>query len=122
MCGIFGVLTCNNNMVNTTTIYETILNSLIELQNRGYDSSGIGIRPLKGEHIIKKFASNEKMTSIDILKENSYLVPKDECIHVGFGHNRWATHGEKNDINSHPHISSDGVVGVVHNGIIENYI
>lgn len=122
MCGIFGVLTRNNNMVNTTTIYDTILNSLIELQNRGYDSSGIGIRPLKGEHIIKKFASNEKMTSIDILKENSYLVPKDESIHVGFGHNRWATHGEKNDINSHPHISSDGVVGVVHNGIIENYI
>ena len=121
MCGIFGILSSNSNQVLSKTIYETILDALKELQNRGYDSSGIGLQPLSGEWLFQKDSSSLTMTSIESLENKSHLIPQNKDIHVGFGHNRWATHGAKCQINAHPHISSNGTVGVVHNGIIENY-
>jgi glucosamine--fructose-6-phosphate aminotransferase (isomerizing) len=89
------------------------------LQNRGYDSSGIGL--LKdGKIQVQKYSSDNDETSIQKLCNSSnQLSYKNNTI--GFGHNRWATHGKKDDINAHPHVSQDGLFSIVHNGIIENY-
>jgi glucosamine--fructose-6-phosphate aminotransferase (isomerizing) len=118
MCGIFGYISSEKN----NNIYTIILNGLRQLQNRGYDSAGIGV--LNNNIIIKKYASDTKMSAIDKLKNvetdfKNELI--DDNIFMGIGHNRWATHGEKNDINSHPHVSNCGLFMLIHNGIIENY-
>ena len=127
MCGIFGILNTSNNI----NIYKTIINGLIQLQNRGYDSSGISI--LKdGEFETYKYASTNEITSINKLlslnldsdKYSDKDSDKDSnktISNIGIGHNRWATHGAKNDINAHPHISNNKQFILVHNGIIENY-
>jgi glutamine---fructose-6-phosphate transaminase (isomerizing) len=112
MCGIIGIL--SNSDIN---IYNFLLESLIQLQNRGYDSSGVCL--MNNDFIIHKYASTknedsiEKLTNIDVDLNNT---------NIGIGHNRWATHGPKNDINAHPHISNNGKFMIVHNGIIENYM
>jgi glucosamine--fructose-6-phosphate aminotransferase (isomerizing) len=118
MCGIYGiVLNTNEN------IYEMIINGLIQLQNRGYDSAGLCI--LKdGLFDVHKYASTEDMDAIQKLTnlKLSLTSKKDENnLCIGMGHNRWATHGIKNDINSHPHLSNSRKFSIVHNGIIENY-
>ena len=95
MCGIFGII-----LNKTDNIYKLVINGLIQLQNRGYDSSGIGI--LKNNNYdIHKYASTEKINALDTLIqkftiENVY-DEKDE-LYIGLGHNRWATHGMKTDI------------------------
>ena len=119
MCGIFGYISSEKNI----DIYTIILNGLKQLQNRGYDSAGIGV--LNNDNIIiKKYASEAKISAIDKLKNmetefKNELI--DDNIYMGIGHNRWATHGEKNDTNSHPHVSNCGLFMLIHNGIIENY-
>ncbi|MDO4594670.1 MAG: glutamine--fructose-6-phosphate transaminase (isomerizing), partial [Tissierellia bacterium] len=91
---------------------KIILDGLKKLEYRGYDSAGIA---LKNEEIecFKKSGRIENLK--EILKDNSVDS------HIGIGHIRWATHGEANDVNSHPHVSEDQKIAVVHNGIIENY-
>jgi glucosamine--fructose-6-phosphate aminotransferase (isomerizing) len=115
MCGIFGILT---NLKNQP-IKKIIINALIQLQNRGYDSSGICTINNNTFEIIK-YASTNEISSIDKLL--SLNLQEHENNYIGIGHNRWATHGGKTNTNAHPHISNDQQFVIVHNGIIENYI
>jgi len=117
MCGIFGILTTLKNQ----NIYKIIIDGLIQLQNRGYDSSGICILN-NNKFEINKYASTLKESSIDKLLSLNLLDSNELNISLGIGHNRWATHGAKNDTNAHPHISNDKQFVLVHNGIIENYL
>ena len=124
MCGIFGIIT-NQKKEN---IYEIIINGLLQLQNRGYDSSGIAILD-KNNFIVHKYASTNQLSSIDKLIELNLKLDNNNnnnnninLVNIGIGHNRWATHGAKNNINAHPHLSNDEHFAIVHNGIIENYL
>jgi glucosamine--fructose-6-phosphate aminotransferase (isomerizing) len=114
MCGIFGIV-----INNSTNIYNLILDGLQQLQNRGYDSAGLSVIR-NGTFDIHKYASTNTIDALDKLKEMD-LQHIGVKIEIGMGHNRWATHGVKNDTNSHPHMSNDENFVLVHNGIIENY-
>jgi len=117
MCGIFGILTTVSDKEN---IYDKIINGLFQLQNRGYDSSGLSVLN-KGKIQTYKYASTVTESSLDKLKNLNLIKTENDEIYQGIGHNRWATHGIKNDVNAHPHLSNDGNFALVHNGIIENY-
>jgi glutamine---fructose-6-phosphate transaminase (isomerizing) len=105
MCGIVGY-------VGDRDAGDVLVKGLKRLEYRGYDSAGVAI--LNGEMSIQK--GKGKVVNLEkLLKTNGVKG------HIGIGHTRWATHGEPNDVNSHPHLSETGKVAVVHNGIIENY-
>jgi len=110
MCGIVG-------MLSNGTVIELLLSGLKNLQNRGYDSAGI-CSFHQNEFILDKYASTKERTAIYYLEgvKQRHLNTK-----LGIAHTRWATHGAKTDANSHPHVSSDGKIVIVHNGIIENF-
>lgn len=109
MCGIIAILNKKNVCI------EYLINGLKQLQNRGYDSAGICT--LSDNLDVIKYASNN-IDSIKALEKNKNLI-KDS--NIGIAHTRWATHGVKTDYNSHPHLSNNKEIAVVHNGIIENY-
>lgn len=109
MCGITALL--------GVECVELLLNSLKELQNRGYDSAGISTIK-NNTFYVNKFASTTNNTALKLLEDN--IETNRDSIN-GIAHTRWATHGEKNDMNSHPHVSMCGKFSLVHNGIIENY-
>ena len=105
MCGIVGY-------IGDKDAYPILIKGLRRLEYRGYDSAGVAIIG-KETKIYKK---KGKVNDLDALvKEN------DVKGNIGIGHTRWATHGEPNDTNAHPHTSQNGKFTVIHNGIIENY-
>ena len=114
MCGIIFILSKNNK-----NIINDIFNSLQLIQNRGYDSMGICYNE-NNEYKIKKYASNNTSDCYDLLK--NYFINNNIQSNIGLGHTRWATHGGKTDNNSHPHISQNGNIILVHNGIINNFL
>lgn len=105
MCGIVGY-------TGHREAYPIVINGLKRLEYRGYDSTGVALLN-KGLKVYKKKGR------VSELEES--LVGKDVHSHIGIGHTRWATHGEPNDRNAHPHTSASGKLAMIHNGIIENY-
>ena len=108
MCGIVG-------FVGDREAAPILLDGLRRLEYRGYDSSGIAVCG-EGRLSVKKARGRLKV--LDELTHGGADLPGS----LGIGHTRWATHGEPNDINAHPHVSRSGRIAVVHNGIIENYM
>ena len=115
MCGIFGIV-LNTKNIKKTDICDLLINGLLQLQNRGYDSAGI-CSIQNDQFTINKYASTNNINALDKLVSMKLNYNAD----IGIGHNRWATHGMKTDINAHPHLSNDKNFVIVHNGIIENY-
>ncbi len=107
MCGIVGY-------VGSKNAPEVIINSLKRLEYRGYDSAGITVNCC-GELFTQKKAG--KISALESILDHEKI---QEC-HIGIGHTRWATHGEPNDINAHPHSDCGNNLVLIHNGIIENY-
>lgn len=107
MCGIVGY-------TGFQDAYDIVINGLRRLEYRGYDSAGIVLDSDNTDFQVAK----TKGKVDDLVKVSKDLKGK---AHVGMGHTRWATHGAPSDINSHPHLSNNGKIAVVHNGIIENY-
>lgn len=107
MCGIVGY-------VGHREAYPIIIKGLKRLEYRGYDSAGAML--YDGDNL--KFAKTKgKVSDLEKRAEAEISVNGD----IGMGHTRWATHGVPNDVNSHPHFSNNGEIGIIHNGIIENY-
>lgn len=104
MCGIVGYI--GNKQAS-----NVIIDGLKRLEYRGYDSAGLAV--INGELRIKK--GKGKVASLE------KMITASEKGTIGIGHTRWATHGEPNDVNSHPHTGQNGKLALVHNGIIENY-
>ncbi len=105
MCGIVAY-------IGKKEAFPILLKGLKRLEYRGYDSAGIAL--LNGQlNVYKKKGKVQEL--------ESFIADKVVAGTIGIGHTRWATHGEPNDINAHPHTSSSGRLTLVHNGIIENY-
>ena len=108
MCGIVG-FTGNHQAA------PILLDGLSKLEYRGYDSAGIAVRD--GESETEVIKAKGRLKGLAEKTNNGESVP-GTC---GIGHTRWATHGEPSENNAHPHVSDDGNIVAVHNGIIENY-
>jgi len=109
MCGIVGYAGAGESA-------PILLDGLSRLEYRGYDSAGMAVLSPEGELLVEKATGRLKV--LGEKTQDGKSMPGS----LGIGHTRWATHGEPNDINSHPHVSENGKVAVVHNGIIENYV
>lgn len=107
MCGIVGY-------TGFQDAYEIVINGLRRLEYRGYDSAGIVLD--SDNNVFDVAKTKGKVDDLVAISENLKGKAK-----VGMGHTRWATHGVPSDRNSHPHLSNNGKIALVHNGIIENY-
>ena len=108
MCGIVGY-------AGKRQAAPILLEGLAKLEYRGYDSAGLCILGEKGFEVEKV---KGRLGALAALTKQGQALPGT----VGIGHTRWATHGEPSETNSHPHVSTNGHISVVHNGIIENYL
>lgn len=105
MCGIVAY-------IGKQEAYPILIKGLKRLEYRGYDSAGVALLN-EGINVYKKAG---KVSDLE-----QSIGNQNTSSHVGIGHTRWATHGEPNDRNAHPHLSQDGDLAIIHNGIIENY-
>ena len=108
MCGIVGYL-------GSRQAYPILIKGLTRLEYRGYDSAGVALINDDSELLVYKTRGKVK----DLVDLTS---GKDVSGTIGIAHTRWATHGEPNDINAHPHCSENRSLAIIHNGIIENYL
>lgn len=109
MCGIVAY-------IGPRDAYPVIIKGLKRLEYRGYDSAGVAL--LNGD--LKVYKKKGKVADLENFVQSCTTL-SDLHSHTGIGHTRWATHGEPNDVNAHPHCSIDGNIALIHNGIIENY-
>lgn len=107
MCGIVGY-------IGYRDAYPILIKGLHRLEYRGYDSTGVAL--LAGDHKMNIYKSKGKVSNLE-----ESAASKDISGHIGIAHTRWATHGEPSTLNAHPHVSQNGRLALVHNGIIENY-
>ena len=107
MCGIVGY-------IGKKKAYPILINGLKRLEYRGYDSAGVALLNDNGE--LDVYKTKGKVSDLE-----EFVKDKDTSGTVGIAHTRWATHGEPNSVNAHPHISASGNLAIIHNGIIENY-
>src|SRR5688572_10150217 len=106
MCGIVGY-------IGNREAYPVLVKGLHRLEYRGYDSAGVAM--INGGGSMNVYKKKGKVSDLE-----AFAVGQDISGTIGIGHTRWATHGEPNDINSHPHYSQSGDLVMIHNGIIEN--
>ena len=106
MCGIIGY-------IGNRDAVPLLLKGLKRLEYRGYDSAGIAVLTDGQIHSIKK---SGKVSQLEVLVDDTPMKGS-----IGIAHTRWATHGEPNDINAHPHLDHTGKIALIHNGIIENH-
>lgn len=107
MCGIVGY-------IGEKQAFPILIEGLKKLEYRGYDSAGVALVKDQGE--LNVYKTTGKVANLETLVDG-----KDIEGHVGIAHTRWATHGEPSVKNAHPHVSMNGNIAIVHNGIIENY-
>lgn len=107
MCGIVGY-------IGNSQCFQVLVKGLHRLEYRGYDSAGVAI--LNQSNELNLYKTRGKVADLE-----NFCQSKDIEGTIGIAHTRWATHGEPNDINAHPHMSADGNLAIVHNGTIENY-
>jgi len=107
MCGIVGY-------IGERQTYPILIKGLRRLEYRGYDSAGVAM--IATDKNLNVFKCKGKVSDLEKFTEG-----KDKSGNIGIGHTRWATHGEPNDVNAHPHYSQSGDIVLLHNGIIENY-
>lgn len=107
MCGIVAY-------IGPKEAYPILMNGLKRLEYRGYDSAGIA---LMQDNKISLYKCRGKVADLE-----QFCIDRDIRSTMGIAHTRWATHGEPNDQNAHPHLSEDGKLALIHNGIIENYV
>ena len=105
MCGIVAY-------IGKKEAYPIVVKGLKRLEYRGYDSAGVAL--LNGD--MRVYKKKGKVSDLE-----AHIGDSDVSGTIGMGHTRWATHGEPNDKNSHPHLSNSGDLAIIHNGIIENY-
>ena len=107
MCGIVGYL-------GSREAYPILIKGLHRLEYRGYDSAGIAL--INNKLDLSVYKTKGKVEDLE-----NYVADKDVSGTIGIAHTRWATHGEPNSQNAHPHYSQSGRLALIHNGIIENY-
>ncbi len=108
MCGIVGYVGDNKSI-------EVLLGGLKRLEYRGYDSAGVAVIDADGH-----LATRKRAGKLQVLVDDLAAHPLGNGA-TGIGHTRWATHGGPTDVNAHPHLSADGKLALIHNGIIENF-
>ncbi|MEX0602189.1 MAG: glutamine--fructose-6-phosphate aminotransferase, partial [Bacteroidota bacterium] len=108
MCGIVGYIGTRNSL-------PIILEGLRRMEYRGYDSAGVAVIHEGRVHVRKK---SGKVAELETEIRNGKPLPDAQ---LGMGHTRWATHGEPNDVNAHPHGDCGNHIAVIHNGIVENF-